>query len=69
MLPAPLVPIARVLAPIVRRPGFPALWLLLVIAFLAVQNRIDRRDPKLALAPVFADPHMVFPDSVRRPDS
>ncbi|MEA2452206.1 MAG: hypothetical protein QOG04_916 [Actinomycetota bacterium] len=31
---------------------FPALLTLMVIAFLMVQNRIDRRDPKLALAPV-----------------
>ncbi len=34
--------------------------LLLVLAFLVVQDRIDRRDPKLALAPVYPDPDLPF---------
>ncbi|HEX8119979.1 MAG TPA: Ig-like domain-containing protein [Solirubrobacteraceae bacterium] len=39
---------------------FPLSLLLLVVAFLAIQNRIDRSDPKLALAPAFADPDLEF---------
>jgi hypothetical protein len=39
---------------------FPLSLILLVVAFLAVQNRIDRGDPKLALAPTFADPDLEF---------
>jgi hypothetical protein len=33
---------------------------MLVLGFLALQNRIDRSDPKLALAPVHADPDLEF---------
>jgi hypothetical protein len=33
---------------------------LAVLAFLAVQDRIDRNDPKLALAPRFAEPDLPF---------
>jgi hypothetical protein len=40
---------------------FPFSLILLVLGFLGVQNRIDRSDPKLALAPVLADPDMEFP--------
>lgn len=32
--------------------AFPALLIVIVIGFLMVQNHIDRRDPKLAMAPV-----------------
>ncbi|MDQ3739389.1 MAG: hypothetical protein M3389_00465, partial [Actinomycetota bacterium] len=39
---------------------FPFSLLLIVVGFLAVQNRIDRSDPKLALAPAFADPALEF---------
>jgi hypothetical protein len=35
-----------------NRFSFPLGLTLMVIAFLAVQGRIDRRDPKLRLAPV-----------------
>jgi hypothetical protein len=46
--------------------AFPLLLLLLVLAFLIVQDRIDRRDPKLALAPVYPEPDLPFlPPSVR----
>jgi hypothetical protein len=34
--------------------------LILIGLFLLVQNRLDRRDPKLALAPVYADPGVSF---------
>jgi hypothetical protein len=40
--------------------GFPLLLLVVVLGFLVVQNRIDRRDPKLALASVAADDTVEF---------
>jgi hypothetical protein len=33
---------------------------LLLVAFLTVQDRIDRNDPKLALAPVYGEPDLAF---------
>ena len=41
-------------AAVVRNPGVPVVLLVVVGLFLAVQHRIDRSDPKLALAPVRA---------------
>jgi hypothetical protein len=43
-----------------KKTAVPVGLLLLVGLFLAVQNRLDRRDPKLALAPVYADPGVSF---------
>jgi hypothetical protein len=40
--------------------GFPLLLIGLVMIFLLVQNRIDRRDPKLALASIAADDTVDF---------
>jgi hypothetical protein len=40
--------------------GFPLLLLFLVLLFLLMQNRIDSRDPKLALASVAADDSVEF---------
>ena len=40
--------------------GFPLLLLFVVLVFLLVQNRIDRKDPKLALASVAADDTIEF---------
>jgi hypothetical protein len=45
-----------------KHAGFPAGSVLAVLMFLLVQNRIDRRDPKLALAPLWPDRHMTLPD-------
>ncbi len=42
-----------------RTLAFPIMLILLVIGFVLVQNTIDRKDPKLALAPVGAD-HLTF---------
>ena len=39
---------------------FPGLLIGMVLCFFGVQNRIDRNDPKLGLAPVFADPDLTF---------
>ena len=48
--------------------GFPLGVLFLLALFLLVQDRIDRRDPKLALAPVYPDPDVAFPVTPRSPD-
>ena len=38
----------------------PLALFIVVLLFLLVQNRIDRRDPKLAAAPVTAEPELTF---------
>ncbi len=43
-----------------RRPTIPLVLLTIVVGFLLLQNRIDRRDPKLAEAPMGAEPEMEF---------
>lgn len=50
----PSDPIGRLLGsvPPIAAVGFPLLLIAIVLLFLAVQDRIDRRDPKLALVPV-----------------
>ena len=45
---------------------FPGALLAIVMAFFAIQNRIDRNDPKLGLAPVFADPDLEFRPQPRK---
>jgi hypothetical protein len=56
--------IAKVAAEVGKRSAFPSSLLMLVLGFLSVQNRIDRRDPKLALAPVYPTPDLPFsPDA------
>ncbi|HUP70466.1 MAG TPA: hypothetical protein VM142_11730 [Acidimicrobiales bacterium] len=44
----------------VKKSAFPFLLLLIVFLFLVVQDRIDRRDPKLAMAPVYRDAALSF---------
>jgi hypothetical protein len=39
---------------------FPFSLILIVFGFLGIQSRIDRSDPKLALAPLTADPDLEF---------
>ena len=39
---------------------FPGLLVAMVVGFFGIQSRIDRNDPKLGLAPVFADPDLEF---------
>jgi large repetitive protein len=48
--------------------GFPLLLLALLMGFLLVQNRIDRRDPKLALASIAADDTVEFEPPPSRRD-
>ena len=43
------------------KSAFPLLLIILALLFLAIQDRIDRKDPKLALAPARPDPKLVFP--------
>ena len=50
----------RVVTEASRRAAFPLLLLGLVFLFLVIQNRIDRRDPKLAEAPVHAGDELEF---------
>src|SRR5205085_2295703 len=45
-----------------KHGGFPVGSTLAVLAFLLVQDRLDRRDPKLALAPLSADERLAFPE-------
>ena len=46
------------------RSAFPLILILLALIFLAVQDRIDRKDPKLALAPARPDPQLSFPSPI-----
>jgi hypothetical protein len=68
----PLLPgqIANSLVPaltqVVGRPALPLALLGVVMVFLLVQNRIDRRDPKLAAAPIVGEPDLTF-GPVHRP--
>jgi hypothetical protein len=47
--------VGRIAAEAAKQMAFPMLLTLLVVGFLFAQNRIDRSDPKLALAPVESD--------------
>jgi hypothetical protein len=47
------------------KAAFPFILLIVLALFLAVQNRIDRRDPKLALAPLRADEELEFSPPLR----
>lgn len=42
------------------RPQVPLIVVILIVAFLLIQNRIDRRDPKLAQAPLGVEPMLGF---------
>jgi hypothetical protein len=52
--------VAAVAPPVLKRSVFPATLVAVVIGFIGVQNRIDRNDPKLALAPLNAEPDLTF---------
>jgi hypothetical protein len=59
--------IGNVVTETIKRPTLPLALLGIVLLFLLAQNRIDRRDPKLASAPVDAEPELDFTLIVRRP--
>ena len=52
--------VGTVAAGLLEQPAFPLSLISVVIGFLVLQNRVDRRDPKLAMAPVYPDPHLYF---------
>jgi hypothetical protein len=52
--------IKNVLGQTITKPQLPLVLFVIVLLFLLVQNRIDRRDPKLAAAPVSAEPELTF---------
>lgn len=52
--------VAKVAADVSKRVAFPLLLLLLIALFLIIQHRIDKRDPKLALAPVHREHDLPF---------
>jgi hypothetical protein len=43
-----------------KRTAFPLLLLIAMFVFVLLQNRLDRRDPKLALAPIHSTPDLPF---------
>jgi hypothetical protein len=51
----PFGPFAGSLSELARRLAFPLVLVALLLGFVAVQNRLDRRDPKLALAATTPD--------------
>jgi hypothetical protein len=61
-LPGTDVPkaVKNVLKQTITKPQLPLVLFVIVLLFLLVQNRIDRRDPKLAAAPANADPELTF---------
>ena len=59
--------LSRAVGDVVSRPALPLALLFVVVVFLLVQNRIDRRDPKLAAAPVEGDPELGFGPTYRPP--
>lgn len=57
--------IADAVAGTFQKPQLPLALLVIVVLFLLVQNRIDRRDPKLAGAPAGADDDLTFGPAFR----
>lgn len=49
-------PVAELLQVAAERTTVPLLLVLLIVGFVAIQNRIDRRDPKLVTAPARHEP-------------
>lgn len=56
-----LASVSEVAVRVAEKASFPLLLLVVMVLFLVVQNRIDRNDPKLALAPVHSEPDVPFP--------
>jgi trimeric autotransporter adhesin len=52
--------VTRAAADVVKGSAFPGTLVFMVFAFLMLQDRLDRADPKLALAPVNPDPYLDF---------
>lgn len=58
--------VARGTVFVLQRSAFPGILLLIAGIFVLVQDRIDRKDPKLALAPLYPDPDLRFGEPVDR---
>lgn len=52
--------LARTIVALTTHAAFPVLLIVVMVLFLLLQDRIDRRDPKLAFAPVQPDPKLDF---------
>jgi hypothetical protein len=52
--------VAKIAPPVLKGSMFPLVLGLLVLAFFGIQNRIDRNDPKLENAPLYAEPELEF---------
>jgi hypothetical protein len=52
--------VLRAAGEVAKRSTIPLALLIVVLLFLLVQNRVDRNDPKLALAPVYPDAELAF---------
>lgn len=52
--------LAHVATEVGKRAVLPFVLIFVLVGFLIVQDRIDRRDPKLALAPIYPDPDLPF---------
>ncbi len=59
--------IKNVINSTITKPQLPLALFVIVLLFLLVQNKIDRRDPKLAAAPVLAEPDLHFGPRVAGP--
>ncbi|GGJ82709.1 hypothetical protein GCM10010123_10440 [Pilimelia anulata] len=51
-----------------KRPQYPFVSIGIMFLFLLAQDRFDRRDPKLALAPVMREPYLIFAESAEAAD-
>jgi hypothetical protein len=60
-------PVAAAAVPVAKGASYGLGTVPMLGLFLMVQSRIDRRDPKLALAPVYADPDLTFNSVPRGP--
>jgi hypothetical protein len=47
-------------AGLAQHSGFPVVLLVVVLLFIAFQNRLDDKDPKLALAPIHREPMLRY---------
>ena len=57
---SPLATILRTARTVLTTTAFPLALLIVMFGFIVMQDAIDRRDPKLALAPAYSDPELSF---------
>jgi hypothetical protein len=46
-----------------KHSEFPVALIVVLVLFLLLQDRFDRKDPKLALAPIYPEPDLPFESS------